>query len=444
MRIAKDGPMVWDVLRTKTQRIATGAVLFAIVLLAADFIVSRVWPESNAPAVQSGTIGNGRLAVGTMLDRPVPNVSLVDERGHATPLSSFRGRYLVFAPSMTLCHEVCPMTTAALERVQSAVAKIGLGSQVTVAEVSIDPWRDTPARLRAYQKLTGLHFRLLTGSRAQLTRMWKFFGVYFHRVPQGKPPDTDWLTHKPETFDVEHTDGLFILDPQGHWRVGAVGMPSVGGKLAPALKRLLNENGQKNLHHPQAPWTPKAALADLITLKQQDDSKNAAATGQSPARAPSPAEIKRALAGSPAPLANLHNQAGSLLGGGMSAFKARLGALRGRPVIVNEWASWCLPCRNEFPLFAQASAHYGKRVAFLGVNVTDSSGNAESFLRGHPLSYPSYTDSNGAIAASFANAAALPITIYFSPDGKKTYTHIGVYTAQEALNSDIERYALGQ
>lgn len=417
-------------------------VLFAVVLIAADIIVSRVWPSSSAPAVQSGTISNGRLAVGTLLDKPAPNVTLIDERGKPTPLSSFRGRYLVFAPSMTLCHEVCPMTTAALERLQSAVAKIGLGSEVTVAEVSIDPWRDTPARLRAYRKMTGLHFRLLTGSHAQLARMWKFFGVYFHRVPQGKPPDVDWLTNKPERFDVEHTDGLFMLDPQGHWRVGDVGMPSVGGRLAPALRRLLNDQGKANLHHPQAPWTPKAALSDIITLKQRYDA--AASPGQTTAKAPTEAQLKRALAGSPAPLSNLHSQADALLGGGMNAFKARLAALRGRPVVVNEWASWCPPCRNEFPLLAQASAHYGKRVAFLGVNVSDNRGDAASFLRGHPLSYPSYTDSNGAIASSFGNAQALPITIYFSPSGKKTYTHIGYYSAQEALNSDIQRYALGQ
>jgi cytochrome c biogenesis protein CcmG, thiol:disulfide interchange protein DsbE len=417
-------------------------LVFGVVLIAADIIVSRIWPASNAPAVQSGTIGNGRLAVGALLDKPVPNLTLIDDRGKPTPLSSFRGRYLVFAPSMTLCHEVCPMTTAALERVQAAVKRIGLGSQVTVAEVSVDPWRDTPARLRAYQRMTGLHFRLLTGSHAQLARMWKFFGVYFHRVPQAKPPDVDWLTHKPERFDVEHTDGLFLVDPQGHWRVGAVGMPSVGGKLASALRRLLNDKGQANLRHPQAPWTPKAALADLITLKQREDSS--AAPGQSRARAPSAAEVRRALAGSPAPLAGLHSQAGSLLGGGMKAFKARLAALRGRPVVVNEWASWCPPCRNEFPLLAQASARYGKRVAFLGVNVSDNPGDAGSFLRGHPLSYPSYTDSNGAIAASFGNAQALPITIYFSPSGKKAYTHIGYYAAQEALDSDVERYALGQ
>jgi cytochrome c biogenesis protein CcmG, thiol:disulfide interchange protein DsbE len=435
---------VSGVLRKQPQRVAAILLAFGVLLVAADVIVSRVWTTgSSQPTVESGSISNGRLATGTLLDRPVPgDMTLIDERGKTTPLSSFRGRYLVFAPSMTLCHEVCPMTTAALQRLQSAVGRLGLGSQVTVAEVSIDPWRDTPARLRAYQKLTGLRFRLLTGTQAQLKRMWKFFGVYYRKVPQGKPADVDWLTHKPETFDVQHTDGLFIVDPQGHWRVGVVGMPSTGGRLSPALRHLLNENGQTNLHHPQAPWTAKQALSDLLTVKEQTDARSA--TGQTAAKAPSAADVRRALAGSPAPLAALHSQSGTLLSGGMSAFKARLAALKGRPVVVNEWASWCFPCRNEFPLFAHASAQYGKRVAFLGVNVSDSSSDAQSFLRAHPVSYPSYTDSSGAIAASFGSAQALPTTIYFNAGGKKTYTHIGYYSAPEALNSDIERYALSQ
>lgn len=429
-------------LRTKAQRVAALLVALGLFLIVADVVVSRVWSTSGAPAVESGTIEGGRLAVGSLLDKPTPNVTLIDEHGKPTPLSSFRGRYLVFAPSMTLCHEVCPMTTAALERVQSAVARIGLAGQVTVAEVSVDPWRDMPARLRAYRRMTGLHFRMLTGSRAELARLWKFFGVYFRRVPQGKPPDVDWLTNKPERFDVEHTDGLFILDPQGRWRAAVIGMPSVGVRLAPPLRRLLNDQGQSNLHHPQAPWTPKAALSDLLALKQREDASGA--SGQRGARPPSAEQVKQALAGSPAPLAGLHSQSGVLLGGGMGAFKARLAALRGRPVVVNEWASWCPPCRGEFPLFAQASAQYGRRVAFLGVNVSDSQGDAESFLRSHPVSYPSYADSAGAIAASFGSAQALPTTIYFTASGRKTYTHIGYYGAQQALDSDIEGYAFGQ
>jgi cytochrome oxidase Cu insertion factor (SCO1/SenC/PrrC family)/peroxiredoxin len=411
--------MVPGVLRTKPVRAA--ALLAGVaVLLAIGSVVLAELPSSH-PAVESGALG-GRLAVGSLLDRPVPDLRLVDARGHGLSLASFRGRYLVLAPSMTLCHEVCPMTAAALEQIKAAVDRDGLRDQVTVAEATVDPWRDSPARLRAYHREFGTNFMSLTGTTSEIEQLWKFFGVYYRRVPQGKPPDVDWLTHRAERFDVEHTDGLFIVDPNGHWRVAVIGMPAVGGSLPVPLRRLLNDQGQTNLRHPQAPWTPKQALDDLFDLKARED----------------------ATVPAPAPVATWHGRSDPLLGGGAGAFKAKLAALRGRPVVVNEWASWCPPCRNEFPLFARASVSYGRGVAFLGLNVSDSAGNAASFLRAHPVSYPSYSDKSASIAASYGNAAALPTTVFIAPDGRKTYTHIGYYAAQAALDSDIERYALGR
>ena len=110
------------------------------------------------------------------------------------------------------------------------------------------------------------------------------------------------------------------------------------------------------------------------------------------ARAPKPrgaAAVNHELAGSPPPLAALHQQAGQLLGG-ESALAARIRALRGYPIVINAWASWCAPCRSEFGLFASASARYGRRVAFLGADTDDSAGDARTFLAQHPVSYPSY------------------------------------------------------
>jgi cytochrome oxidase Cu insertion factor (SCO1/SenC/PrrC family)/thiol-disulfide isomerase/thioredoxin len=379
------------------------------------------------------------LAVGTELQRPrpLPALRLIDAGGKPFAFSAWRGKYVVLASTLTLCHEVCPMTTAALTALTGQLREAGLANRVVVAEATVDPWRDTPARLRAYRRLTGTDFALLTGSPAQIRRLWKFFGVYYARVPQGKPPDIDWLTHKPETLDVDHTDGLFVIDPAGQERVVDEGTADVGGRLSPALYALLNDMGRKNLAHPQLPWTATEVLDDVYHLMG----------AQLPASAipkvtpPSPTAARQALAGSPATLGSLHQQAGQLLGSA-DALTTRLHALRGYPVVLNAWASWCGPCRSEFGIFASASAAYGKRVAFLGVNTNDNAGEARSFLAQHPVSYPSYQSASTQLSP-LAQLEGLPTTIFIDRSGKVVDVHAGQYETQVALDNDVARYALG-
>lgn len=150
-----------------------------------------------------------------------------------------------------------------------------------------------------------------------------------------------------------------------------------------------------------------------------------------------------ALAGSPTPLAALHRQAGQLLGGGVPAFRARINALRGYPVVINKWASWCGPCQSEFPPFQTAAVRYGREVAFLGVNGKDHDPSARAFLQRFPVTYPSYTDPEEAIAAALQAPSYYPQTVYLDRHGKMVYDHAGPYLTAAALERDIRRYALG-
>jgi cytochrome c biogenesis protein CcmG, thiol:disulfide interchange protein DsbE len=150
---------------------------------------------------------------------------------------------------------------------------------------------------------------------------------------------------------------------------------------------------------------------------------------------------KTALAGAPAPLASLHEQANKLLDGGPDGFKKRLRELRGYPVVVNKWASWCGPCRAEFPYFQAQSQKLGKRVAFLGVNSQDNDGDARKFLGEYPVSYPSYKDGDLAIAAEFNAVQAFPTTAFSDKKGELAYVHQGGYASQQKLADDISRYA---
>lgn len=154
------------------------------------------------------------------------------------------------------------------------------------------------------------------------------------------------------------------------------------------------------------------------------------------------AAARRELAGSPAPLAALHRQASRLLGT-RQTLAARIRALRGYPIVINAWASWCTACQSEFGLFATASAHYGRDVAFLGADTSDySAGDARAFLAAHPVTYPSY-QATYAELSPLAPIPGLPTTIFINRAGKVADVHIGQYDSQGSLDGDVETYALG-
>ena len=154
------------------------------------------------------------------------------------------------------------------------------------------------------------------------------------------------------------------------------------------------------------------------------------------------AKLAAQLKGSPAQLASLHEQGGQLLGGGPSAYRKRLASLKGHPVVVNKWASWCGPCRAEFPDFQRLSVKYGKRVAFMGVDGNDNHGDATAFLKQYPVPYPSYEDPDGRIAQVLNATVAFPTTVFYDRTGKVSYIHQGQYLTGAKLEQDIKRYAL--
>jgi cytochrome c biogenesis protein CcmG, thiol:disulfide interchange protein DsbE len=157
---------------------------------------------------------------------------------------------------------------------------------------------------------------------------------------------------------------------------------------------------------------------------------------------PSKAQQRKDLAGAPAVLAAVHAQAGDLLGGGTPAFRHRLAELRGRGVVVNKWASWCGPCRVEFPVLQRVSVRMGKQVAFLGLDSRDATQAARRFLAAHPTSYPSYVDPDEKVAAVIRAPRGMPITSFYDRSGRLVFQHAGPYRTDGALEADVRKYIL--
>ncbi|MHB1087588.1 MAG: TlpA family protein disulfide reductase [Acidimicrobiales bacterium] len=105
-----------------------------------------------------------------------------------------------------------------------------------------------------------------------------------------------------------------------------------------------------------------------------------------------------------------------------------LSTFQGRPLVINFWASWCVPCRTEMPLLEKAYRPEGGKVAFVGIDTNDTPAAARSFLAKVHVSYPVASDTKGNLAAKYG-IFGLPTTIFISANGKVLGRHIGEFFA---------------
>jgi thiol-disulfide isomerase/thioredoxin len=127
--------------------------------------------------------------------------------------------------------------------------------------------------------------------------------------------------------------------------------------------------------------------------------------------------------------------------GGRDAFEKQLKKERGTPIVVNKWASWCGPCRLEFPFFRDQAKKRKGQIAFIGVNSNDSRSEAEKFLKEEPVPYRHFDDPKLEIAAVFNAVQAFPSTAFYDSKGELAFVHQGQYPSEDDLAKDIERYA---
>ncbi len=135
-----------------------------------------------------------------------------------------------------------------------------------------------------------------------------------------------------------------------------------------------------------------------------------------------------ASAGNPAPAFDLV---------GVDGARHSLSSYRGRVVVLNFWATWCIPCRAEMPdLEHEARIHRGGSVAIVGVDWKESSGQVTDFTAALGVSYPMLLDSDGQVYARYL-VAALPTTFIIDAGGRLLKSRIGI-AGRDEIEAEIK------
>jgi cytochrome oxidase Cu insertion factor (SCO1/SenC/PrrC family) len=353
-------------------------------------------PDGLNAAAGNDDVNHAVLAAAGQLLH-APDVTFVDQDGHTVPFHSLRGRVLVAAALDTHCHDTCPLYTAMWADLQHVLRERGWTDRVAIAEISMDPERDTPEELAAYGRTVSASWPLLRTDTASTFQFWLALHAGYTKAPPKSPVPTDWYTGQPETYHLDHDSLAVVFDASGDARYVLQGNPRLGHALPQAIANLLSSPQKAQSLQAQAAWSITDLLDRVDTvlgLPTESDrgSDQAARTG---ARAPD------------FTLAALDGR------------QVALHAQQGRPTVVTFWATWCAPCRNDLPrLVAAVKAH--PDLIVLAVDEGESSGQVRDYLHsllgdGASLLTP-LLDADHAVGGRYA-ASGLPVTVFVGADG---------------------------
>lgn len=114
----------------------------------------------------------------------------------------------------------------------------------------------------------------------------------------------------------------------------------------------------------------------------------------------------------------------------MNGQPVSLASLKGKPVFLNFWATWCPPCVGEMPDIQRAYAKYGDKIHFVIVNIDGTKPDVTSFMENHAFSFPVVLDTNGSATSAYA-VQAIPTSYIIDADGNIIDSHVGALSADD-------------
>jgi cytochrome oxidase Cu insertion factor (SCO1/SenC/PrrC family) len=329
--------------------------------------------------------------------RPVPPTAFTDQGGRPVTLG---GAPTIVAAFETHCHETCPLYTAVLGDLQATLRARGWQDRVRIAEVTMDPGRDTPATLAAYATRTGASWPLLTADPAALRVFWSSLHASYRQVPYAGAPPADWLTGLPEAYDVAHDSLVAVLDAQGVARFVLPGEPRLGHALPEALARMLSPVADGHAH--TGAWAMGDLLdrVDVLLGEPGEDDRRPESTVHT---------------GAAAPDFTLTALDGRRIG---------LADQLGRPVVLNFWATWCGPCKRELPLLVRAAATHPGLVV-LALDQGEDAATVRTYAEALPgVTSLAVLDPERGAGAAYA-VGGLPVSVAIDAGGTVRAVHVG-------------------
>jgi len=311
----------------------------------------------------------------------LPPFTLVDQRGQTLDNASISGRDVVVAAFHTSCHETCPLYTALFLQLAKH-----LPPSAMLLEVTTDPNVDTPSTLSSYARQIGAGWTFGTGTSEQLDSFWKPFDV---ELASGD----------------SHTSTLALIDRHGFVRLVYRGVPKVGNDIPGQLVTSLSSRGLYELGSGGDGWGSPDVLQALAAIGGPE---------QAPESSGGTAAAFRLLASDGTSLS--------------------LGDLKGQPLVINFWASYCPPCKAEMPLLDKSvGPQSGARLVL--VDEGDSRQSTRAFLDGLGIHRPALLDSDLSVGHSYG-IFMLPMTVFVRADGTIDRRQVG-QVDQSVLETEL-------